>query len=217
MKSLIKKEFSLAIPPLTYIFLAFALMSFIPGYPILCGAFFTCLGIFQGYQSAREAGDIYFSLILPVGKRDIVRAKYLSVMILEGASVLLMCVITFVRMKYLSSAPVYVGNVMMAANPLFIAFAVAVYAVFNTVFLGGFFRTGFNIGKPFLAFGIAAFLVIALGESLHHFPGLAYLNALGWEEAKGLLWSVPASLALYFASSFLSMRSSERRFELLDL
>ena len=82
MKSLVKKEFSLAIPPLTYVFLAFALMSFIPGYPILCGAFFTCLGIFQGYLSAREAGDIYFSLMLPVRKKDIVRAKYISVMIL---------------------------------------------------------------------------------------------------------------------------------------
>ena len=217
MKSLVKKEFSLAIPPLTYVFLAFALMSFIPGYPILCGAFFTCLGIFQGYLSAREAGDIYFSLMLPVRKKDIVRAKYISVMILEGISLLLMCVFTFIRMTYLSSSPVYLTNVMMAANPLFIAFALMVYALFNTVFLGGYFRTGYNLGKPFVIFAVTAFLLIALGEALHHFPGLGHLNEPGWEGSKDLLWCAAAALAVYLAVSLLSMRSSEKRFALLDL
>ena len=40
MKHLIVKELKMATPLLTYLFLGFTLMTFIPGYPILCGAFF---------------------------------------------------------------------------------------------------------------------------------------------------------------------------------
>lgn len=44
MKQLLRKEFRLATPVITWLFIGFALMTFIPGYPILCGAFFVCLG-----------------------------------------------------------------------------------------------------------------------------------------------------------------------------
>ena len=58
MRNLLIKELKLSTMVLTYIFLVFALMTFIPGYPILCGAFFFCLGIFQSYQTSRENNDI---------------------------------------------------------------------------------------------------------------------------------------------------------------
>ena len=50
----------------------------IPGYPILCGAFFVCLGIFYTYQQARECDDITYTVLLPVRKRDVVTAKYMD-------------------------------------------------------------------------------------------------------------------------------------------
>ena len=50
MKSLLMKEFKLAASPLAYIFLAGALMTLLPGYPILMGAFFICFGVFHSFQ-----------------------------------------------------------------------------------------------------------------------------------------------------------------------
>ena len=85
MKNLIYKELRLATPLLTFLFLAFSLMTFIPGYPILCGAFFMSFGIFQAYQLGREDNDILYSVLLPVSKRDVVKGKYLSAVILQLA------------------------------------------------------------------------------------------------------------------------------------
>ena len=78
MKNLLYKEFFLATPPLTFLFLGFTAMTFLPGYPILCGAFFVCFGIFQSYQIGREDHDILYTVLLPVKKTDAVRAKYAS-------------------------------------------------------------------------------------------------------------------------------------------
>ena len=61
MKNILKKEMTLSASILSYLFIAFGIMFFIPGYPILCGAFFVTLGIFQSFQNAREANDIVFS------------------------------------------------------------------------------------------------------------------------------------------------------------
>ena len=60
MNAMMRKEMRLTALLLTYLFIGFAVMTLLPGYPILCGTFFICLGIFQTFQSAREANDIVF-------------------------------------------------------------------------------------------------------------------------------------------------------------
>lgn len=57
MLKLLAKELKLTASILSYVFIVFALMAFLPGYPILVGTFFCCLGIFQTFQAAREAND----------------------------------------------------------------------------------------------------------------------------------------------------------------
>ena len=70
MKKLLHKELRLTAAPITYLFLAFALMPLIPGYPILMGGFFITLGIFYTFQMARESGDILFTALLPCGSGE---------------------------------------------------------------------------------------------------------------------------------------------------
>ena len=152
MKNLLIKELRLSTIPLTYIFLTFALMTFIPGYPILCGAFFFCLGLFQSYQSSREANDILYSVLLPVAKRDVVKAKYLVAAVLEMAMFVLCAVCTIIRMAFLSDAGVYEANALMAANLVYLAFILLIFAAFNFFFIGGFFKTAYGVGKPFIVF-----------------------------------------------------------------
>ena len=79
MRNIMLKEIKLSASPLAFIFISFGLMFFIPGYPILCGAFFVTLGLFQSFQTAREANDIVFSVLLPIAKKDVVKGKYLFV------------------------------------------------------------------------------------------------------------------------------------------
>ena len=217
MKNLLYKELRLATPLLTVLFLGFAVMAFLPGYPILCGAFFMGLGTFQGYQYQREAGDITYSLLLPVKKTHIVTAKYLAAVCLQLAAFLLFAAFTWIRMTFLSDAPVYEQNVMMGANPVFLGFVLIIFAGFNGLFLGGFFKTAYGLAKPFLAFGIFAFLTIAAAEALHHFPGMAWTNALDYSQMGRQSAVLLCGAVLYVAVTVLSCKLSQKRFEKLDL
>ena len=121
-------------------------MTMLPGYPILLGAFFVCLGIFYSFQNAREANDVIYSVLLPVKKTDIVKSKYLFVVILEGAAFALASALTALRMTALSGASPYLTNALMNASPFYLAIVLLIFAAFNTLFLGLHFRTGWKIG-----------------------------------------------------------------------
>lgn len=217
MTKLLNKEFRLAASPLSWIFLVAAAMTLLPGYPILMGAFFVCLGIFQSFQSARECNDVLYTVLLPVRKADFVRAKYAFTCCIQLIGFVLMAALTVLRMTALSGGKAYIGNALMNATPLFLAFALLVYAAFNVLFVGGFFRTAYKFGKPFLSFGIATLLLIAVGETLHHLPGLGFLNVTSGERL-GLQFVLLAIAALIYAlAAILSCRASIARFERIDL
>ena len=140
MKNLLMKEFKLATLPLTYLFLLFSLMTFIPGYPILCGAFFVCLGIFQSYQRNREDNDILYSVLLPVSKSEVVKAKYITGVLLQMTAFAICIVCTVVRMTFLSDVRIYTTNAIMGANLVFLAFVLLIFAIFNVIFVGEFLK-----------------------------------------------------------------------------
>lgn len=216
MKTLLIKESNLSTPVFAWFFLFFTLMTFIPGYPILCGVLFICLGIFQSYQYAREANDIVYTLLLPIRKRDAVRAKYLFACLFEGAAMLFFAIFTVIRMAFLSDVPVYEQNVLMAANPVFLAFVLLIFALFNCIFIGGFFRTAYVCGKPFIIFLIICLLVIGVAETLHHIPGLGFLNETGARALLPQILIFAAAMLFFAAVTFASCRISEKRFDSLD-
>ena len=217
MKLLLNKETKLTASLLSYMFIAFALMTMIPGYPILVGAFFVCFGIFHTFQSAREANDTIYTALLPVRKSDVVKAKYIFTVFIQLCAFVIMIILTLLRMKLLSGASVYTQNAMMNANFAYLGYSLMVFAVFNIFFLGNFFKTAYKVGTPFLIYGIVSFVVIGLGEALHHFPSLTGLNATGFADM-GLQLSVLAlGAALYVLGTLFSMKASIRRFDKLDL
>lgn len=217
MKNLLSKEFRLAASPLAYWFLLAALMTLLPGYPILMSAFFICFGVFHSFQNAREANDILYSVLLPVQKRDIVRAKFRFTCLIQMIGFLLCAILTAVRMTALSGAVPYTGNALMNANPVYLAFVLLIFTAFNILFVGGFFKTGYKIGIPFLFYSIAAALLVTAAEVLPHLPGLTFLhNPAG--ERLGLQFGILiAAMVIYAGATLLACRKAERRFERIDL
>ena len=176
MKNLFYKEMKLSANPLTYWFIIFSAMTMIPRYPILVGSFFICLGIFHTYQQIREYDDVTYTVMLPVKKRDIVTAKYLFVLFIELTAFILCTLLTIIRMKILGTAVPYATNQLMNANMAYLGYTMIVFAVFNSIFLAGFFKTTYKIGKPFFIFCVVSFIIIIMGEILHHIPDLESLN-----------------------------------------
>ncbi len=169
MYKLFMKEVRIASHPLSFFFILFSFMFLIPGYPILLAPFFVTLGIFQSFQKARENGDILFSVLLPVPKGDTVKGKFLFVTSIELSSTLLMALCAIMRSSVLKDNPIYTSNPMMKADLFALSLAVFIFALFNFIFVRGFFRTAYNIGLPFLVYAVSAFIVAAAGEILSHF------------------------------------------------
>ena len=217
MKALLKKEMRLSASILSYLFLGFALMALLPGYPILCGVFFITLGIFQSFQSAREANDIVYSALLPIAKRDVVKGKYLFSIFIELAGFLGMAVLTIIRMSALSDSQVYRQNALMNANPFFLGMALLIFGMFNLIFIGGFFRTAYKFAKPFVTYIIVCFLLIVVAEALHHVPGLEAINAFGFDHIVLQLTLLLGGVLVYILLTGISYHMACASFEEIDL
>ena len=217
MRDIMRKELKLSASPLSFLFIAFGLMFFLPGYPILCGAFFVTLGLFYSFQAAREANDIVFSALLPIAKSDVVKGKYCFVCFVEACALALMAACTVVRMTALADSPVYRANALMTANPFALGMASVIFGLFNRIFVGGFFKTAYKQGRPFVTYIIAAFLMISVAEALHHFTGLEALNAFGTAHLGLQMLALAAGLLAFALLTVLSCKKACGDFERIDL
>lgn len=217
MKALLRKEMRLTSLVLTYLFIAFAFMTLIPGYPILCGVFFMTLGIFQSFQSAREANDIVFSALLPVPKTDVVKGKFIFTLFIELCGLAIMTILVLVRMTVWSNATVYTNNKLMNANFVFLAFAFFLFGLFNMIFLGGFFKTAYKLGKYFVIHIVVTFFVISIAEALHFIPGLEAVNAFGFDSIGLQATALVVGALLFVGLTLISYKKSCKNFEKIDL
>lgn len=217
MMKMLRKEMRLAASPLSYLFLAAGFLFLVPGYPVLLAGFFICLGLFQSYQTAREGNDLVYSALLPVAKADTVRGKYLFALFIETGGFVLCALCALLRMTVLRDAPAYLGNALMNANAAALGFLLLIFGEFNALFIGGFFRTAYKFGWPFISFIIVSMLTIGLAEALHYFPGLGWLNAFGFDAIGPQLAVLGAGALLFAVLTLASLGRAIRSFEKIDL
>lgn len=217
MKKLFMKEATLCAAPITYIFIAFAAMAMIPGYPILVSAFFVCLGIFYSFQNGRESNDVLFTALLPVRKSDVVRAKFMFCCAVQLASLVLSAILTLVRMIFIGNASPYGENPMMNANFAYLGYTLIIFALFNIIFVATYFKTAYNIGKPFIAFCIISMLFIGVAETLHHLPGLTALNSTDFSGAAMQSIVLCIGIIAYIAMTVAAICISVKRFDKIDV
>lgn len=217
MSDLLYKEMKLSASVIAYLFILFGLMFFIPGYPILCGAFFSTLGLFKSFEYAREANDTVFSVLLPVAKKDVVKGRFAFACFIELCTAVLMGIVVIIRMTILADVALYRNNAMMNANLFALGAAFVIFGLFNMIFVGGFFRTGYKTGKPFLIYMVVAFIVIAIFEAIHHVPGFEVFNAFGTDNVIIQIVMLIVGLLLWLFMTMLSLGKACKDFEKIDL
>lgn len=216
MKKLLKKEFGFTALPLTYCFLLFSFMTMIPGYPILVGAFFVCMGIFQTFLSAREQNDFLYTVLMPVSKADAVRARYFFVACIQMIFFAVCVILTVVRMSLFSQSQAYLSNPMMNANPMYLGCILLIFVLFNRIFVNGFWKTAYDAGRPFVLFSIAAFILIGIAETMHHFPGAEWMNTISQGLSFQYLFLI-CSAVIYLLAEYLCISKSCSSIEMIDL
>lgn len=176
---LLRKELWLASSPLIWLFLLFTGLTLLPGYPLLVGPLFVCPGLFYYFYNTRESNDLLYSALLPLRRSDAVRGKLAFVCLYEGLAFALIAVLTILRMTVLCNDARFGDRVLMPPNPAFLGFVLLMFALFNALFVNGFFRRAQAVAKPFLMFLPAGLLLIVAEEMLPRLPGLAVLRERG--------------------------------------
>lgn len=215
MKQLIKKEWRLTVTPVPVLFLLLSALVLVPSYPYYVTFFYNALGIFLMMQAARENKDVYYMALLPVRKRDLVRARFSTVITLQLLQAAVCVPFMLLRRSYGQ-----INNpVGIEANLAFLGFGFVLMGLFDLIFLPMHYQNGYDLGKPFVVSSAALFLAIVVLETLDHV--LPYMKTVCESYAAAdLVRQLPVLLggiAVYAAETWAAYRISAARFEAVDL
>ena len=169
----------------------------------------------QGPDAARENRDVYYMALLPLTKRDLVRARFSTIVTLQ-----LLQALVCVPFMLLRSGYAEINNpVGIEANLAFLGFGFMLMGLFDLVFLPMHYKNGYDLGKPFVISSIVLFFAIVLLEALDHI--VPYMKTVCESYASAdLVRQLPVLLggmAVYALEVWLAYRKSAARFEKVDL
>ena len=214
MKNLLYKELRLALHPTAVLFIALSAMLLIPNYPYYIIFFYTSLGIFFICLTGRENHDIFYSMTLPVPRRQIVGARFLLALILEGAQ--LAAAIPFALFR--QSLPLPPNLVGIDANLAFFGSSLILLGIFNYVFFVSYYRAPDKVGRSFI-FSSAAMLVyiLAAETAVHALPAARELDTPDPTRLGAKLILLALGAVIFALLTGLAYRRSVRLFEKIDL
>ena len=170
------KDLRLAAHPMMYVFALFGVMLIIPNYPYTVVFFYGLLGIFFTFLNGRENKDVYYCAVLPVTKRDQVRARAWLVVAVELAELVIAVPFAFLSAHINPNGTNLAG---IDANVALFGSVLLIYGVFNVVFLPVFYKTAIRAGRAFLLAVIPMTVLMVLVEALSHFPAVSRCDRRG--------------------------------------
>lgn len=215
MKNLIIKEFKLAIHPTVIMFFLLAAMLLIPNYPYYVVFFYSSLSLFFVCLTGRENHDIEYSLLLPMKKRDVVRARIAFAVIIQMIE-LAACVLFAALRRAIGMGENLAG---MDANISLFGFSLLLLGIFNFVFFSRYYRAPEKVGKSFAISAVVFFVCMIILEGM----ALALPFVRDRLDTPDPLFLTEKLITLVFgavayaALTFLALKKSERSFEELDL
>lgn len=215
MKNLLYKEFKLAAHPTIYIFLAFGAMLLIPSYPYYVAFIYTCLAIFFVFLSGRESKDVFYTVSLPIRKRDVVKARCCMVALVELAQIIVAIPFAIIRFKIIPQ----VNMAGIEANVAFFGFVFIMFALFNIIFIPMFYKTAYNVGISLLCAGSAvAVYIVVIEVAIQIIPFLK--TNLDTSDPAMMIKQLPiliAGIVIFALFMVLAYKKAAKRFEAVDL
>lgn len=216
MKTLLYKEFKLASHPTTWLFLVMCAMMLIPNYPGYVEFMYICLSIFFIFLAGRENKDIFYTVLLPVRKRDVVKARCLMIAIIELAQIAL--AVPFAVL----AAHLYhnVGNVTgIDLNVAFFGSVFLFFAVFNVTFIPVFYRSAYKAGFTLIIGGIALLLYYFAAEMLVWIPSpiSTFLDTMAPDMMVKHLPILLGGMAVWVLTWIFTYHRAAANFEKVDL
>ena len=155
MKNLILKDLKLSVHPTTAIYAAVAGgLMFVPAYPRSMAFLYSIIGIFMIFQCDH---DRTFCCLLPVTKKQIVKSRVLSVILIQLGLMLISVPCAVAARTILKNTSNPAG---MNANAIMYAIVLIGYAVSNRIMIPNGYRKNFKIVWSFFG-SLAAYILIS--------------------------------------------------------
>jgi ABC-2 type transport system permease protein len=215
MSNLIYKEFRLVIHPFFFLIALFGALILIPNWVYLVALmYFLFIAIPNIFMNVKAQNDTGFSVLLPVRKSDVVKARVVSMSILEIVQVLVAAIFVAISIKVNPK-----GNFLIDANIAYLGCALVMYGLFNLIFFPMFYKTAHKIGVPLIVGFTAVFLYAGIIEVMVvAVPAVA--RVLDGVNSAALLRQIPVlaiAIALFAGLSWLAYRLAANNFEKVDL
>lgn len=214
MLNLIRKELKLAIHPFFYLLpILTGALFLIPQWPYLIALmYFFWVSVPNIYSSYNTQSDILFSSLLPINREDIVRSKYMSMMVVELMHIFFATLFLLIRNRIFGDS-----NFLLDPNMAFIGICFIMYTLFNICFQPLYFRTGYKFGLP-LIFSIIVIFIFATGIEVVNLisPTINHLLESPTERF-GQLIVLLIGVSLFFLSPLLSIKQSTKNFNRVEI
>lgn len=230
MKALLYKELKLAMHPICYVFIAlFPFMILIPSYPIAIGFLYvlTCYPIlFLGANKGQQSNDLLYSTLLPIRKKDIVKARIMTVFLMHLVFIALtsaLCPLAIFINNSINDAaiaadpnanPVVVPGLGLHSYALVLAIVIIGYAIADLIFFPIYYKNGKSIVMSTLMMILGFVLYLGIFTiGLPFIPGLEWINKLPLYVQFIILG---VSLIIYIALHLVIYKVSYKRLEKVD-
>jgi ABC-2 type transport system permease protein len=212
MRNLLYKEFHLAIHPLFFLVLVFGALLLIPEWIYFLAVMYFFFITFPNiFAMGKAQNDIGFSAMLPVKRSDIVKARILSIVILEVLQIFVTAMFAVINLLIYPR-----GNSLLDANATYIGCVFIIYAIFNVIFFPMFYKTAYKIGFPVIIANIAAVAFATGVELLNVFvPWFKVFD--GREHLEAQLFVLAGGIIIFTLLNIAAFRMSAKRFDSVNI
>lgn len=210
---LLYKELALAAHPTLFVFTVLGCLVIVPSYPYAVIFLFGCLAPFMTFLFARENNDSWYTAILPVKKREIVKAKCMLIMLAQLGQ--LAVSVPFALLREALDIPN--NPVGMDANLAWYGCGLIIFSLFNSVFFPAYYRSGYKAGRSFLLAIIPVVIGMVITEGMVHLPGLSWLDSTAPGDMILQLPIFIIGCLFYLLCMLMAYHTAAKRFERVDL
>lgn len=219
MRNFLNKEIKLCLAPINFIYMSFAAMTIIPGYPRYVPLFFFCVSIFHLFNNGIINKDLEYSMILPITKKDIVKSRCLLIAVYE-----ICCIVASIPFSIIFTLVFKMENVAgIDGNVAFYGLGLILISLFNLIFITSFYKKAYKPGLPF----VKASIVFWISFILFEFPiwtkdvfNIEFFQMLDKTDSESQIRQLPIlgiGVILYALIWFITYKISAKRFEKVDL
>ncbi|MCM3746971.1 ABC-2 transporter permease [Paenibacillus pasadenensis] len=216
MYNLLIKELRLGVHPFFYLmpFLTGALM-LIPGWlyflVILYFCFLTIPNMFAGYKTQN---DLIFSSMLPVTKKDIVKARIYVIVLLELLHLVVAMIYGAISVRFFPELVYYFFKPTFG----FWGLCFVMIAIFNLIFISMYYKTAYKYGAATFA-SIAGAMLFATGAewlSIENAAIYEFFKGAGSDQLANHLFVFMAGIVIFALFTIIAYYIAIKRFQKVE-